>query len=339
MSKPRKAFVTGLTGQDGAYLLRLLLEKDYQVHAIRRRSSTFSTARIDDIYNDPTINARRLFVHHGDLADGLALSNLINEIRPDEVYNLAAQSHVGVSFENPVSTVDINCVGVITLLEAVRFANPDCRFYQASSSEMFGSAPPPQSEATPFAPRSPYACSKVFAYYQTINYREAYGLHASNGVLFNHESPLRGETFVTRKITRAATRIKLGLQDKLVLGNLDAERDWGYAPEYVEAMWAMLQQETAGDYVIATGEMHSVREFCEIAFGALDLDYRDHVATDPRFLRPAEVPALRGDASKAEKAFGWKPRTTFRQLVELMIESDLALAHDEKRLGRTISLY
>lgn len=335
----KKALITGLTGQDGAYLLRLLLDKDYEVHAIRRRTSTFSTARIDDIFNDPAINERQLVVHHGDLNDGLSLYHLLKQIQPSEVYNLAAQSHVGVSFENPVSTVDINCVGTMSLLEAVRFLDNPCRFYQASSSEMFGSAPPPQNEQTPFHPRSPYACSKVFCYHQTINYREAYGIHASNGILFNHESPLRGETFVTRKVTRAASRIKMGLQDTLKLGNLDAQRDWGYAPEYVEAMWLMMQQEQPGDYVIATGEMRTVRELCEIAFATLGLNWEDHVETEERFIRPAEVPALCGDASKAKKQLGWYPKTTFKQLIEIMVEADLEIARREKTIGQLISLF
>lgn len=335
----KKALITGVTGQDGAYLLRFLLQRDYEVHAIRRRTSTFSTARIDTIYTDKGLSGKQFIVHHGDLQDGLALLNLMQQIQPDEIYHLAAQSHVGVSFENPVSTVMINCSGTMNLLEGLRYRDKPCRFYQASSSEMFGNTPPPQAEESPFHPRSPYACSKVFCYHQVRNYREAYGLHASNGILFNHESPLRGENFVTRKVTRAATRIKLGLQDKLRLGNLDAERDWGYAPEYVEAMWLMLQQDAPDDYVIATGEMHSVRELCEIAFSLLGLNYQDHVVVEDRYLRPTEVPALRGDSRKARKRLGWNPRTTFRKLVELMVENDLALASEEKKIGRLLPMF
>ena len=335
----KKALITGLTGQDGAYLIRLLLAKGYEVHGIKRRTSTFSTARIDDIYNAPALSSGQLVIHHGDLDDGLALYSLMQRIQPDEVYNLAAQSHVGISFENPVSTVMINCCGTINLLEAVRYLNKACRFYQASSSEMYGSTPPPQNESTPFHPRSPYACSKLYSHFQTVNYHEAYGLHASNGILFNHESPLRGENFVTRKVTRAATRIKLGLLEKLRLGNLEARRDWGYAPEYVEAMWMMLQHHTPDDYVVATGEMHSVRELCDIAFAAVGLDYHDFVVTEERYLRPAEVPALCGDASKARRRLGWTPKTTFKELVELMIEKDMELAEQEKKIGRFISMF
>ena len=335
----KKALITGLTGQDGAYLLRLLLKKDYEIHAIKRRTSTFSTTRIDEIYNNPEINEKRVFVHHGDLNDGLALYNIMQKIQPDEVYNLAAQSHVGVSFENPVSTVTINCGGTINLLEAVRYLDKPCRFFQASSSEMFGSTPPPQNEASLFRPRSPYACSKVFCYYQVVNYREAYSLCASNGILFNHESPLRGENFVTRKVTRAAARIKMGLLDKVTLGNLDAYRDWGYAPDFVEAMWLIMQQDKPDDYVVATGEMHSVRELCEICFSVLGLDYRDHVVTHNRYLRPTDVAALRGDASKAKEKLGWEPKITFKDLVELMVENDLVLATEEKKIGRFISMF
>jgi len=335
----KTALITGLTGQDGAYLLRLLLEKDYVVHAIRRRTSTFSTARVDALYSDPEILEKRFFVHHGDLHDGLALLNIMQRIQPDEVYHLAAQSHVGISFENPVSTVEINCGGTINLLEAMRYLDKHCRFYQASSSEMFGSTNPPQNEGSPFHPRSPYACTKVFSYHQVRNYREAFGLHASNGILFNHESPLRGENFVTRKITRAATRIKLGLQERLHLGNLEAQRDWGYAPEFVEAMWRIVQQEEPEDFVIATGEMHSVREFCEIAFSLVGLNYEDHVVTEDRYVRPAEVPALCGDASKATRLLGWSPEVTFRGLIEIMVEADMKLATEEKKIGRLISMY
>jgi len=335
----RKALITGVTGQDGAYLLRLLLSKGYEVHAIKRRSSTFPTARIDEIYNDPAVHGKTFYAHYGDLHDGLGLMRIVNMVEPDEIYNLAAQSHVQVSFENPVATVLDNVGGTINLLEAVRSLGRPCRFYQASSSEMFGSTPPPQNERSPFHPRSPYACSKVFCYHQVVNYREAHGIHACNGILFNHESPLRGETFVTRKISRAVGRIKMGLQKTLVLGNLDAARDWGYAPEYVEAMWMMLQQDEPDDYVIATGEMHTVREFCETAFSMVGLDYRDYVVSDPAYMRPAEVMALCGDASKARRVLGWKPKTTFRQLVEVMVEADLRLAAEEKKLGRFISLF
>jgi GDPmannose 4,6-dehydratase len=335
----KKALITGVTGQDGAYLLRLLLEKGYEVHAIKRRTSTFPTARIDDLRMDAALYEKRFYLHYGDLHDGVALVGWLGQIQPDEIYHLAAQSHVQVSFENPVATVIDNIGGTLSLLEAARHSPRPCRFYNAASSEMFGSTPPPQNEKSPFHPRSPYACSKVYSFNQTVNYREAYGLHASNGILFNHESPLRGETFVTRKVTRAAGRIRLGLQTKLTLGNLEAKRDWGFAQEYVEAMWLMLQQDQPGDYVIATGEMHSVRELCEVAFRAVGLDYRDYVGTDPEYVRPAEVDALCGDASKARAKLGWKPRTTFKQLVELMAEADLRLATEEKRLGRFISLY
>ena len=335
----KKAFITGVTGQDGAYLLRLLLDKGYEVHAIKRRTSTFPTARIDDIYNDPAIHNQRLFTYYAELTDGLGLMEVIQRVQPDEVYHLAAQSHVQVSFENPVATVMTNVTGTINLLEAIRHLHKPCRFYQASSSEMFGSTPPPQSETSPFHPRSPYACSKVYCYHQVVNYREAYDLHASNGILFNHESPLRGETFVTRKISRAVGRIKLGLQKKLVLGNLDARRDWGCAAEYVEAMWLMLQKDRPDDYIIATGEMHSVREFCEVAFDLVGLCYQDYVACDPVYLRPAEVVALCGDARKAAEQLHWSPKVTFRGLVELMVEADLKLAAEEHKLGHLISLF
>lgn len=335
----KKALITGVTGQDGAYLLRSLLAKGYEVHAVKRRTSTFPTARIDDIYTNGEIYEKRFFAHYGDLHDGLGLMQIVQQVQPDEMYHLAAQSHVRVSFENPVATVLDNVSGTISLLEAVRRLDKPCRFYQAASSEMFGSTPPPQNEASPFHPRSPYACSKVYCFHQTVNYREAYGLHASNGILFNHESPLRGETFVTRKITRAVGRIKMGLQEKLRLGNLDAYRDWGYAGEYVDAMWLMLQQDEPDDYVIATGEMHSVREFCEMAFGVVGLDYRDYVEVDPYYLRPADVAALRGDASKAKRKLGWQPKVTFHELVEMMVEADMRLASEEKSLGRLISLF
>jgi GDPmannose 4,6-dehydratase len=335
----KKALITGVTGQDGAYLLQLLLQKGYEVHAIKRRTSTFPTARIDAFYANHDVFEKRFFMHYGDLHDGLGLMSVVHTVEPDEIYHLAAQSHVQVSFENPLATVLDNSGGTIALLEAMRQLKKPCRLYHAASSEMFGSSPPPQSEATRFHPRSPYACAKAFAFYQTVNYREAYGLHATNGILFNHESPLRGETFVTRKVTRAVGRIKMGLQQKVMMGNLEAQRDWGFAKEYVEAMWRMLQQEAPDDYVIATGEMHSVRELCEVAFAAVGLDYQEYVTTDPYYFRPAEVVALCGDASKARRILGWKPRVTFRQLVELMVEEDLKLASEEKKLGRLIPSY
>lgn len=335
----KKALITGVTGQDGAYLLKHLLEKDYEVHAIKRRTSTFPTARIDAIYNDPKIHGKRFFAHYGDLHDGLGLMQIVHTVAPDEIYNLAAQSHVQVSFENPCATVMDNIAGTIYLLDAIRTLKNPCRFYQASSSEMFGSTPPPQNEKSPFHPCSPYACSKVFSYHQVVNYREAYVLHASNGILFNHESPLRGETFVTRKITRAVGRIKMGLQTELVLGNLEAQRDWGFAGDYVEAMWLMLQCERPDDYVIATGEMHSVQEFCSMAFCAAGLQWEQYVRSDETYKRKVEVPALCGDRTKAAKTLGWSPKTSFRQLVEMMVEEDLKLAVEEKKLGRLISLF
>ena len=335
----KKALITGVTGQDGAYLLRLLLGKGYEVHAIKRRTSTFPTARIDEVYNDPKVHGGRFLAYYGDLQDGLGLMEIVQRVQPDELYHLAAQSHVQISFENPVATVMTNVSGTINLLEAVRRTAKDCRFYHAASSEMFGSTLPPQSEASPFHPRSPYACSKVYSFHQVVNYREAYGLHASNGILFNHESPLRGENFVTRKITRSVGRIKLGLQKAISLGNLDACRDWGHAAEYVEAMWLMLQQPESDDYVIATGEMHSVREFCELAFSIVGLNYQDYVRTDPAYLRPAEVVSLQGDATKARKKLGWKPRTDFKTLVRQMVEADMILAEEEKKLGHFVSLF
>ena len=327
----KRALITGVTGQDGSYLAELLLEKGYEVHGLRRRSSTFGTQRIEHlIFGEPP----QLHLHYGDLADGNGLVRLIREIRPHEVYNLAAQSHVRVSFDQPAYTADTTAVGVLRLLEAIRDVQDDTgdqiRFYQASSSEMFGKVvETPQKETTPFHPRSPYGVAKVYGHWITVNYRESYGLHASCGILFNHESPRRGETFVTRKITRAATRIKLGLQDKLYLGNLDAQRDWGFAGDYVEAMWLMLQQPEADDYVIAMNELYSVREFCEQTFARLDLDYRDFVAVDPRYYRPAEVDLLLGDATKARTRLGWTPRTSFAQLVDMMVEGDLELARQE----------
>jgi GDPmannose 4,6-dehydratase len=319
----KKAFITGLTGQDGSYLAELLLSKDYEVHGLKRRSSSFNTDRVDHLYRDFHESGARLFLHYADLSDAISLSGLLADIRPDEVYNLGAQSHVKVSFEIPEYTGDVVAMGTLRLLEAIRRSGLVCRFYQASSSEMFGSTPPPQNECSPFHPRSPYASAKVFAHSSTVNYRESYGLHASCGILFNHESPRRGETFVTRKITRAVAHIKLGLQEKLFLGNLEARRDWGYAPDYVRAMWLMLQQDEPGDYVIGTGETHSVREFVERAFAVADLDWRDSVCIDPRYYRPAEVDALQADFSKAARVLGWQPAVTFAELVRLMVKADL----------------
>jgi GDPmannose 4,6-dehydratase len=329
----KRALITGITGQDGSYLAELLLEKGYEVHGVIRRSSSFNTQRIDHIYRDAHDPRSRLFLVHGDLSDSSALNTILRQVVPDEIYNLGAQSHVRVSFDVPEYTTDVTAIGTIRILEAIREAGIKPKFYQASSSEMFGKAvETPQKETTPFHPRSPYACAKVFAYYATVNYREAYNLFACNGILFNHESERRGETFVTRKITRAATRIKLGLQDKLYLGNLDAKRDWGYAKDYVEAMWLMMQAEKSDDYVIATGETHSVKEFVEAAFGYLDLDWQEHVEIDPWYYRPSEVDLLLGDASKARKELGWEPRVSFPELVRLMVDHDLVLAKEEKQL-------
>ena len=328
MSK-KVAFITGITGQDGAYLAELLLEKGYEVHGIIRRSSTFNTSRIDHLYQDPHVNGVRLFLHYGDLTDAVALVKLLYDLKPDEIYNLGAQSHVRVSFDIPESTGDIDGLGTLRILEAVRETGlvDKVRFYQASSSEMFGKVQEvPQTEKTPFWPRSPYACAKVYAYWLTVNYRESYNLHASNGILFNHESPRRGETFVTRKITRAATRIKLGLQDALYLGNMDAKRDWGYAKDYVEMMWMMLQQDRPDDYVVATNETHSVREFVEETFALLDLDWKEHVKHDARYERPAEVELLIGDPAKAKRQLGWEPKVKFKELVKIMVDADLELA-------------
>ena len=331
--RDRRAFVTGTTGQDGSFLAELLLEKGYEVHGLVRRSSTFGTERIDHLYLDPHEPNTRLYLHYGDLSDGGALARLLADIKPDEVYNLGAQSHVAVSFQQPLYTADVDALGTLRMLEAVRQLGGGVRFYQASSSEMYGKvAETPQTETTPFHPRSPYAVAKVAGFWHTVNYREAYGLHASNGILFNHESERRGETFVTRKITRAATRIKLGLQDVLYLGNLDAERDWGHARDFVQAMWLMLQQDEPDDYVVATGERHSVREFCEAAFGQLDLDWSDYVRIDERYLRPAEVDLLQGDATKARKVLEWEPSVDFDELVSRMVEADLALARRERTL-------
>jgi len=329
---PKKALITGITGQDGSYLAELLLAKGYEVHGFIRRASTFNTGRLEAIYQDPHAGGNRLFLHYADLSDASALARLLGRIQPEEVYNLAAQSHVRVSFDSPEYTTDIVATGTVRLLEAIREAGLRPRFYQASSSEMFGQVREvPQKETTPFYPRSPYGCAKVYAYWITVNYREAYGLFACNGILFNHESPRRGETFVTRKITRAAAHIRAGLQDKLYLGNLDAKRDWGYAKEYVEAMWLMLQQDTADDYVVATGETHSVREFLEVAFDHAGLDWRKHVEIDPRYYRPTEVDLLVGDSTKARQKLGWKPRTTFVELVRLMVDADIELLRRHQR--------
>ena len=337
-----KALITGITGQDGSYLAEFLLAKGYEVHGIIRRSSSFNTDRIEHSYADRHITGAKLFLHYGDLVDGMGMREVLSRVKPDEVYNLAAQSHVRVSYDQPVYTVQADALGTMNLLEAVRDTGLPIRIYQASSSEMYGKVrETPQTETTPFHPRSPYACAKVFSYWQTVNYREAYNMYAVNGILFNHESPRRGETFVTRKITRAATRIACGLQEKLYLGNLDAKRDWGFAGDYVEAMWLMLQQETPDDFVIATGETHSVREFVEETFGLLGMDWDKHVELDERYLRPSEVDLLLGDAGKAGRAFGWRPRVTFKQLVKMMVDADMDLAkqeqviaaHDEGRSG------
>lgn len=334
----KKALITGITGQDGSYLAELLLGKGYEVHGIVRRSSTFNRGRLDDIYSDPQLEKTRLFLHYGDLGESGSLSRLLARIQPDEIYNLGAQSHVRISFDTPEYTMDVTATGTLRLLEAIRESGLRPRFYQASSSEMYGKVQQvPQSEETPFHPRSPYAVAKVCAYWATVNYREAYGLHASNGILFNHESPRRGEGFVTRKITRAVAHIQAGLQDKLYLGNLDAKRDWGYAKEYVDVMWLMLQQEAPDDYVVATGETHSVREFLEESFGLAGLDWQKYVEYDPRYVRPSEVDLLIGDGRKVQRKLGWKPKTTFKDLVRLMVEADIALlkAHREGRVKVT----
>lgn len=330
----KKALITGITGQDGAYLAELLLAKGYQVYGIIRRASTFNTGRLDGIYADPHAGKNRLFLEYGDLSDASNLARLIGKIQPDEVYNLAAQSHVRVSFDTPEYTTDITGTGAVRLLEAIRETGIKPRYYQASSSEMYGKVQAvPQNEETPFYPRSPYGCAKMYAYWITINYRESYGLHASNGILFNHESPRRGETFVTRKITRALAHILAGLQEKLYLGNLEAKRDWGYAKEYVEAMWLMLQQEKPDDYVIATNETHSIREFLEVAFAYKGLDWKKYVEIDPRYYRPAEVDLLIGDYSKAKKQLGWEPKVKFEDLAKLMVDADVKLLEDH-RAGR-----
>jgi GDPmannose 4,6-dehydratase len=339
VAKNKVALITGVTGQDGSYLAELLLKKGYEVNGVVRRTSSFATGRIDHLRKGFGASDG-LQLHYGDLGDATGIRRIIEQTLPDEVYNLAAQSHVRISFDQPEYTADVVGLGALRLLEAIRDHNQrhgrSVRFYQAGSSEMFGKvAETPQRETTPFHPRSPYACAKCYAHWQTINYREAYGMFAANGILFNHESPRRGENFVTRKITRSATRIKVGLQDKLALGNLDAMRDWGFAGDYVEAMWLMLQQDQPGDYVVATGENHSVHEFLELAFDRVKLDWRKYVETDPRYLRPAEVDVLVGDASRARKILGWHPRVKFHQLVEMMVDSDLDLAQRELRsLGR-----
>ena len=341
----KRALITGITGQDGSYLTELLLSKGYEVHGVIRRASTFNTDRIDHLYVDPHKPEARMFLHYGDLSDGPGLRRILEEVQPVEIYNLAAQSHVAVSFQQPEYSVDIDGLGTLRLLEAVRDycgrTKRDVRFYQAGTSEMFGSSPPPQSESTPFYPRSPYAAAKVMAHHLVVNYREAYGLHASNGIMFNHESERRGETFVTRKITRGASRIKLGLQSKLYLGNLDARRDWGHASDYVDAMWRMLQQDAPGDYVIGTGVSIAVRDFVARVFERLELDWREHVEIDPRYFRPTEVEHLRSDARKARDMLGWQPRVDLDELVSRMVASDLELARQERTLrdaGHTVAL-
>jgi GDPmannose 4,6-dehydratase len=330
ISAVKKALITGITGQDGSYLTELLLKKGYHVWGIIRRSSSFHTGRIDHLYKDPH-EQPPLRLIYGDLTDGGNLSSIVNEVQPDEVYNLGAQSHVKVSFETPIYTANTDALGTLRLLEAVRGMKKPAKFYQASSSEMYGKVVEiPQNEKTPFYPRSPYACAKAYSFWQTVNYREAYGLFACNGILFNHESPRRGETFVTRKITRAAASIKLGLQDKLFLGNLDAKRDWGYAADYVEAMWLMLQQDKSDDFVIATGESHSVREFLDEVFGCLGLDWHKYVEVDPKYFRPTEVDVLQGDPTKAAKILGWKPKVTFKELAKIMTDADMKIARRER---------
>ena len=319
----KKAFITGITGQDGSYLAELLLEKGYEVHGLVRRSSSFNTGRIDHIYQDPHTPNPKLFLHYGDLTDGVNLTNLIHEIKPNEVYNIGAQSHVQVSFTMPQYTAQVDAVGSVALLESIRASGINCRFYQASTSELYGSTPPPQNEDSPFKPRSPYAAAKLMAYWSTVNYREAYGLHATNGILFNHESPRRGETFVTRKITRAVAKIATGSKEKLYLGNLDAVRDWGYAKEFVESMWLMLQQDKPGDYVVATGVGATVRDFAQVAFDHAGLNYKNYVELDKRYIRPTEVDGLIGDPSKAEKILGWKAKTHWKELAKLMVDADI----------------
>lgn len=335
----KRALITGMTGQDGSYLVELLLSKGYEVHGLRRRSSSFNTERVDHLITDFRHDeAARLFLAYGDLADASSLARLLRSLEPDEIYNLGAQSHVHVSFELPEYTGDVTGLGVVRILEAVRESGIETRVYQASSSEMFGSSPPPQSEKTPFHPRSPYGCAKVFAHHIAVNYRESYGMHVSSGILFNHESPRRGENFVTRKITRAVARIVKGLQEKLYLGNLDARRDWGYAPEYVEAMWRMLQQDEPDDYVIATGTSYTVRDFVKAAFARVDLDWEDFVEIDPRYYRPAEVDHLVGDPTKALERLGWRPAVGFEDLVAIMVEADIELLQERLRRGHEYTL-
>ena len=329
----KKALITGITGQDGSYLAELLLEKGYEVHGIIRRSSTFNTQRIDHLYQDPHVNGVRLFLHYGDMADSSNLMRIVHEIAPDEVYNLAAQSHVRVSFDSPEFTGDVDALGTMRLLEAIRLTGVKTRFYQASTSELYGKVQEiPQRETTPFYPRSPYGVAKLYSFWAVKNYREAYGLHASNGILFNHESPRRGETFVTRKITRAVSRIKMGLQLELFMGNVNARRDWGFAGDYVEGMWRMLQQDSPDDYVLATGEMHSVKEFLAEAFGYVGLDWEKYVKHDSRYERPSEVDQLLGDPTKARTVLGWTPKVTFKELVKMMVDADLKLAEKELKL-------
>ena len=333
----KKALITGITGQDGSYLAELLIEKGYEVHGVIRRASTFNTGRIDHLYRDPHVNGVKMRLHYGDLADSVQMVKLLYELQPDEIYNLGAQSHVRVSFDIPEYTGDVDGLGAQRILEAIRETGlaKKVRYYQASSSEMFGKVQEiPQVETTPFWPRSPYGCAKVYAYWLTVNDRESYNLHASNGILFNHESPRRGETFVTRKITRAATRIKLGLQDLLYLGNIDAQRDWGYAKEYVEMMWLMLQQDNPDDYVVATNETHSVRDFCQETFGHLGLDWEKYVRYDARYERPAEVELLIGNPAKARKQLGWEPKVRFKELVKIMVDHDLELAKREAQIAQ-----
>jgi GDPmannose 4,6-dehydratase len=317
------ALITGITGQDGSYLAEILIEKGYEVHGIIRRSSSFNTGRIEHIFQDPHVKDQKLFLHYGDLTDGTNLTNLIHQIKPTEVYNLGAQSHVQVSFTLPQYTAEVDAVGAVALLEAIRVSGMKCRYYQASTSELYGSTPPPQNEGSTFRPRSPYAAAKLMAYWCTVNYRDGYGIHATNGILFNHESPRRGETFVTRKITRAVARIAMGSKEKLFLGNLNAIRDWGYAKEYVESMWMMLQQDKPGDYVVATGVGASVKDFVDASFKHVGLNWEDHVELDKRYIRPTEVDALVGDPSKAEKVLGWKAKTHWKALAELMVDADL----------------
>jgi len=333
----KRALLTGITGQDGSYLAELLLEKGYEVHGVVRRASTFNTSRIDHLYQDPHVNGVKLFLHYGDLADSVQMVKLLYNLQPDEIYNLGAQSHVRVSFDVPEYTGDVVGLGAQRILEAIREAGlvEKCRYYEASSSEMFGKVQEvPQTEKTPFWPRSPYGCAKMYAYWLTVNYRESYNLHASNGILFNHESPRRGETFVTRKITRAATRIKMGLQDCLYMGNIDAKRDWGYAKEYVEMMWMMLQQDKPDDYVVATNETHSVKEFIQETFSLLGLDWEKYVKYDARYERPSEVDLLIGDPAKAKRQLGWEPKVRFKELVKIMTEADLELAKREAQIAQ-----